>query len=240
MIFKKIVCILILAFSLPFCSAAQNLSLIDYKSELGGHIGKTTYFGQIGGGTNTLRNTFGIYYRKALYKRFTISLNYEYLPLGANDSLSKNMEIQQRGFNFYRTFHEISFSLEYFFKSKNPYQYKMPKINPYIAIGMGYILNLPTDHNNFKSYDYNYVKQVDQFFPITTIPMHIGIQYAYQHNLLFFSEINFRFTSSDLIDHFGNAEPEKTKYGIFMPTNLGNDKFISFKIGFSKIIESQY
>jgi hypothetical protein len=99
---------------------------------------------------------------------------------------------------------------------------------------------VPTDNNNFKSYDYNYVKQVDQFFPITTIPMHAGIQYAYQHNLLFFSEINFRFTSSDLIDHFGNAEPEKTKYGIFMPTSKGHDKFVSFKIGFSKIIESQY
>lgn len=85
MIFKKIVCILILAFSLPFCSTAQRLSLIDYKSEYGGHIGTSTYFGQIGGGTNTLRNTFGIYYRKALYKKFTISLNYEYIPLGAND-----------------------------------------------------------------------------------------------------------------------------------------------------------
>jgi len=115
-----------------------------------------------------------------------LSMNYEYIPLGADDLLSSNKEIIDRAFQFFRTFHEISFGMEYFFYENHPYSFHKVKYNPYVGIGMGYILNLPKDENNFKKYNYDYIKIADQFIPIATIPIHVGLQYNYNQNLRFF------------------------------------------------------
>jgi len=238
MIKKRIIPILFLM--LPCFAFAQNLSLLDYRGEWGAHIGTTSYFGQIGTGVNNFRSNFGLFYRKNLTQQFTLSMNYEYIPLGADDLLSSNKEIFDRGFQFFRTFHEISFGMEYFFYENHPYSFHKVKYNPYVGIGMGYILNVPKDENNFKKYFYDYIKLVDQFIPIATIPIHVGVQYNYNQNLRFFGEIDYRFTSSDVIDHFGNEEVEKTLYGNYTPANIGNDQFVSFKLGISKLIVYRY
>jgi len=207
MIKKQLIPILFLM--LPCFAFAQNLSLLDYRGEWGAHIGTTSYFGQLGSGVNNFRPNFGIFYRKNLLPNLTLSMNYEYIPLGANDTLSNNYETLSRGFEFFRTFHEISFGIEYFFNQNHPYSFHKVKFNPYVGIGMGYILNLPKDENNFKKYNYDYIKLADQFIPIATIPIHVGVQYNYSQNLRLFGEIDYRFTSSDVIDHFGNEEVEK-------------------------------
>ncbi len=238
MIKKRIIPILFLM--LPCFAFAQNLSLLDYRGEWGGHIGSTSYFGQLGSGVNNFRPNFGIFYRKNLLPNLTLSMNYEYIPLGANDTLSNNYETFQRGFEFFRTFHEISFGIEYFFYENHPYSFHKVNFNPYVGIGMGYILNIPKDENNFKTYFYPYVQVIDQFIPIATIPIHVGLQYNYNQNLRFFGEIDYRFTSSDVIDHFGNEEVEKTLHGNFTPANNGNDRFVSFKLGVSKLIVYRY
>jgi len=238
MIKKRLIPILFLM--LPCFAFAQNLSLLDYRGEWGGHIGTTSYFGQLGSGVNNFRPNFGIFYRKNLLPNLTLSMNYEYIPLGANDTLSNNYETLSRGFEFFRTFHEISFGVEYFFNENHPYSFHKVKFNPYVGIGMGYILNVPKDENNFKTYFYDYVKVIDQFIPIATIPIHVGLQYNYNQNLRFFGEIDYRFTSSDVIDHFGNEEVEKTLHGNFTPANNGNDRFVSFKLGVSKLIVYRY
>jgi len=167
-------------------------------------------------------------------------MNYEYIPLGADDLLSSNKEIIDRGFQFFRTFHEISSGIEYFFYQNHPYSFHKVKYNPYAGIGMGYILNVPKDENNFKKYNYNYNKIADQFIPIATIPIHVDLQYNYNQNVRFFGEIDYRFTSSDVIDHFGNGEVEKTLHANFTPANIGNDQFVSFKLGVSKLIFYRY
>lgn len=238
MIKKRLIPILFLM--LPCFAFAQNLSLLDYRGEWGGHIGTTSYFGQLGSGVNNFRPNFGIFYRKNLLPNLTLSMNYEYIPLGANDTLSNNYETLSRGFEFFRTFHEISFGVEYFFYENHPYSFHKVKFNPYVGIGMGYILNVPKDENNFKTYFYDYVKVIDQFIPIATIPIHVGLQYNYNQNFRFFGEIDYRFTSSDVIDHFGNEEVEKTLHGNFTPANNGNDRFVSFKLGVSKLIVYRY
>jgi len=233
--------LLIILFTLTFSiiSKAQYTSLLEYHGEFGSSLGATTYFGQIGGETHTYRANFGFYFRKKLADHIAIRLNYEYIPLGANDSLSNNPIVLQRGFQFFRPFHEIGFLIEYYLKSQK-LRYNQLKFNPYIGIGMGYILNVPKDFNNFKTYKFAYEKWQDQYIPIATIPFNIGFQYPINSNLSLYSEFTYRYTTSDLIDNFGNADPISTKNGTFKPSKIGNDKFISIKVGISKTLVYRY
>ncbi len=223
----------------PYVAFTQNFGLKEYRGELGAALGATTYFGQIGGGTNTYRGNFGFYYRKIMSDHIAVRINYEYIPLGAKDSISSNPEIRQRGFEFFRPFHDIGFSLEYFFKSQE-LRYHSIHFNPYIGIGMSYILNVPNDYNNFKTYKFRIEKLQDQYAPIATIPLNLGFQYSLKNNLIVFSEITYRYTTADIIDNFGNSDAITTKNGTFKPAKNGNDRFVSYKIGISRSIVKKY
>ncbi len=240
MYFRRFIIIIFFVITTSYISFAQFISLNEYKGEYGAGVGTTTYFGQIGGATKTYRTNFNLYFRKILTQKLSVRINYEYLPLGANDSLSKNIAVKQRGFNFYRPFHELSFLLEYFFENQNPLQVKYNKITPYAGIGMGYILNVPKDYNNFKTYKFDYEKIQDQYLPIFTVPINVGVKYISKNNLHLFSEITYRFTSSDKIDNFGDGEIIDTKNGTFKSTKNTNDRIISVKMGVFKTILNKY
>ena len=237
---KKLSLFIVLAALTPLLSFGQYISLNEYKGELGTSIGTTTYIGQIGGESQTYRANFNLYFRKILTPQFSLRINYECLPLGANDSSSKNFAYIQRGFSFYRPFHELSFLFEYYFEKQNALQIKYNKVVPYIGIGMGYILNLPKDYNNFKTYNFEYEKLQDQYFPIFTIPLNLGIKYATKNNLNIFTEATYRVTSSDQIDNFGDGESIATKNGTFASSKNKNDRIFSFKIGLFKTILNKY
>jgi hypothetical protein len=155
------------------------------------------------------------------------------LPLGANDYLSKEPQIQQRGFKFYKTFHEINFLLEYFF-SDIRYLNAENHLIPYVGIGMGYMLNEPTDNNNFDSYTSLQQVLVNQFWPICTIPVNVGFNYRLTNNISIFSEFTYRFTTSDFVDDFSSANPITTPSSTFKAMNQGKDNLYSIKIGVSK------
>lgn len=212
---------------------SQHISLMQYYGELGGAIGTTTYIGQIGGGVKTYRSNFNIHYRKLLTNKFGVRINYEYLPFGANDSLSNQPAIQARGFQFYKTFHEFNFLLEYFFNNIRYINYENHFI-PYVGIGMGYMLNEPTDNNNFDSYASIQQIFVNQFWPICTIPINVGFNYRLTNNINIFSEFSYRFTTSDLVDDFSAANQIITPSGTFKARNQGKDNLYSIKIGVSK------
>lgn len=214
---------------------SQHISLMQYYGEIGTGIGTTTYLGQIGGEEKTYRTNFSLLYRKLLTDRFGVRINYEYVPLGANDSLSLHTEIYNRGFKFYRTFHEINFLFEYFF---NDVRYLVSKnhLIPYFGIGMGYLLNEPTDDNNFKSF--TTIQQItqDQFWPICTIPINIGISYRLTNNLNFFGEFMYRYTTSGFIDGFDISSPIAINNRTYTTFNNGNDRFFSLKFGLTKTL----
>ena len=206
---------------------------MQYYGEIGGGIGAANYIGQIGDGAKNYTPTYNIFYRKLLANRFGVRINYEYLPLRASDSLSKNPQILSRGFKFYKTFHEVNFLLEYFFKDSY-YLNAENHLMPYVGIGMGYMLNVPTDQNNF---DYNsslLQVTINQFWPVCTIPVNMGFIYRTKNNLNIFGEFTYRFTTSDLLDDFSADAPITTSRGVFNAKHSGNDKLYSLKIGISK------
>ncbi len=232
--------VLILIFILvPIYTFAQQSSLMEYKGEIGANIGTTTYFGQIGGETHSYSANFGFYFRKITADHIGVRINYEYVPLGANDSLSNNTTIKQRGFQFFRPFHELGFSIEYFLKNQQ-IKYNLIKFNPYVGVGMSYILNLPNDFNNFKTYNLLLDKYKDQFIPIVAFPINIGFQYPIKKDISLYSELTYRYTTSDVIDNFGSSDPITTINGTYIAAKNGNDKYMSFKIGISKILNFRY
>jgi hypothetical protein len=223
----------------PRCLYSQQISLLEYYGEIGTGIGTSTYLGQIGGEKKSYRTNFNFLYRKLLTDKLGVRINYEYIPLGANDSLSYYTEIYNRGFKFYRTFHEINFLLEYFFYDVR-YSSSRNHLIPYVGIGMGYMLNEPTNDNNFIRY--TTIQQIaqDQFWPICTIPINIGLSYRLTYNINFFSEFMYRYTTSGFIDGFDKSSPVTTKNGTYTTYNNGNDRFFSVKIGVTKTLIKKF
>lgn len=232
MLFRKKYLIIIIFFFLPILIFSQHVSLMKYNGELGGGMGTTTFIGQVGGEIKLYRANFNFYYKKFLTDRFGVRVNYEFLPLGGNDSLSKNQEVLKRGFRFYRTFHEFSFFLEYFFEDVK-YLNSKNHLIPYVGIGMGYLLNEPTNDDNFSYYSTIQEINQSQFWPICTIPINLGLSYRFVNDFNIFSEFTFRFTTSDFIDNFGSQTPIVAKNGTFFANNYGHDKVCSIKLGIS-------
>ena len=209
---------------------AQHLSITQYMGEFGVHVGEVTHKGDIAPDKKFYRPNFGFYYYKKLDKHLSINLSYEYVPLGANDAKSSNLFYQKRKFNFYRSFQEIAVLWGYHFNPVNTQFLKKP-ISPYINIGMGYMLNVPTDNNNFMFYQFAGEKLRDQIWPILSYPMALGIQYPLDPTLSLFTEFDFRATSSDALDHFGSDFPVVIGTKTYTAPNNGYDYFYSFKIG---------
>ncbi len=212
---------------------------MQYKGEFGGGIGTSSYMGQIKGGFKSYKANFNLFYKKFLSENFSVRFNYEYVPLTANDAFSKQKQIIERDFNFYRTFHEFNFMFEYFFKDVK-YLNSENHVIPYVGVGFGYLLNVPTNKNNFITYTSDIQKYTEQFWPICTMPINFGLNYRLKNNINLLSEVTFRFTTSDLLDNFSATDPITTANGIFNAKNSGNDKFYSIKFGVSKSLFNLY
>lgn len=223
----------------PLFLFAQHSSLMKYNGEIGGGIGPATYVGQIGEGSHSYTTNFNFFYRKLLTNRFGVRINYEYIPLTANDSLSNNPQIISRGFKFYKDFHYINFSLEYFFRDIR-YLNSANHLIPYVGVGMGYMLNELADHNNFDNYLTLQQVTVNQFWPVCTVPVNLGFNYRLKNNINFFGEFTYHFTTSDLLDDFSAATPVPTNKGLFIAQNKGKDQFYSLKLGISKSFFTVY
>jgi hypothetical protein len=234
---KYFICVTFLL--LPTIIFSQNISLMEYNGELGGGLGTSSYIGQIGGGVPSYRTNFNFFYKKFLTEKFSVRINYEYVPLGANDANTKQAQIKLRGFDFYRTFHEMNFLFEYFFDDIR-YLNSENHIIPYVGVGFGYLLNAPTNNNNFITYTSDQQRYTDQFWPICTMPINLGISYRFKNNINLFSEFTLRLTTSDLIDNFSATDPITTASGTFYASKKGNDKFYSIKFGISKSLFNVY
>jgi len=209
---------------------AQHLSVTQYIGEFGLHVGGVTHKGDIATDKNFYRPNFGFYYYKKLDKHLSVNFSYEYVPLGANDAKSSNVLNQKRNFNYYRSFQELAILWGYHF---NPIETRLLQkpISPYINVGMGYLLNVPTDNNNFMFYKYDGEKLRDQIWPILTYPIALGIQYPIDPTLSLYTEFDFRATSSDALDHFGSDFPVVIGSKTYTAPANGYDYFYSFKLG---------
>ena len=133
----------------------------------------------------------------------------------------------------------MNFLLEYFFNDIR-YLNSENHIIPYVGVGFGYLLNVPTNKNNFITYTSDQQRYTEQFWPICTMPINLGISYRLKNNINLFSEFTLRLTTSDLIDNFSASDPIMTANGTFGASKNGNDKFYSFKIGMSKSLFKQF
>lgn len=221
---------LIMQFIVAQSLFAQHLSVTQYVGEFGLHIGGVTHKGDIASDKNFYRPNFGFYFYKKLDKHLSVNFSYEYVPLGANDANSSNILYQKRNFNYYRSFQELAILWGYHFNPVETGFLKKP-FSPYINIGMGYLLNVPTDNNNFMFYKFDGEKLRDQIWPILSYPIALGIQYPLDPAFSLFTEFDFRATSSDALDHFGSDFPVVIGTKTYTAPNNGYDYFYSFKIG---------
>jgi hypothetical protein len=229
-IVKFLISFFILQLTIAQTVFSQHLSLTQYRGEFGLHVGTVTHKGDIAPDKKFYRPNFGFYYYKLLDKHLSVNFSYEYVPLGANDAGSSNVILQKRNFNYYRSFQEMAILWGYHFNPIETRVFKKP-ISPYINVGMGYLLNVPTDNNNFMFYKYDGEKLRDQIWPILTYPIAVGIQYPLQPSLSLFTEFDFRMTSSDAVDHFGSDFPVIIGAKTYTAPSNGYDYFYSFKVG---------
>ena len=219
-------------------TSGQTISWRRYDGELGMSVGSASYIGQIGGEHSSYQRNFGLYYRKFLGNQFSVRINYEYIPLGANDTLSHDPQIKRRGFQFDRTFQDFNVQFEYCFNdfrlmTKDAY------FTPYIGIGLGYMLNVPTYNNNFIQFNNLQDLYTAQYWPICSIPLSAGISYRFSNDYALFTEFSYRFTTSSKIDDFDGDAVVLTDHGNYTASNT-KDRFFSFKIGVSKSFIKTY
>jgi hypothetical protein len=239
MYFRKLapILIVILLHSSQLCS--QHVSLIKYCGELGVGVGEAIYTGEIGGNKFSNRHNFSFLARKLLTRKFGVRVNYEFVPLSGNDSLSRDLHILKRGFKFYRTFHELNVLFEYFFsdiKYLNTDNYFIPNV----GIGMGYMLNMPVDYNNF---EYNATTRnltFSQYWPICTLPVSFGLTYRLKNGFNFYGVFMYRYTTSGFIDKFDHSVPISVFENTYIAKKNGHDIFFTFKVGIVKTFIKKY
>lgn len=225
-------------FSLLFFATnvhAQHLQLIENKGEFGAFAGQASYNGDLAPNLQFLAFNYGGFYKKQLNDYVGLRLNYELVPLGAIDSLTSstmNSYVHGRSLFFKTTYQEISLMAElYFLKFINGN--KNLRFSPYLGFGAGYMSALK-DTSNYPAGNPSKAPKV------ITVPLNLGFKYNLAGSFNFFGEFTYRFTSSDLVDHFGDNNIY-SKGGIdYQASTSGRDQFFSAKLGLSYNLQRIY
>jgi len=208
---------------------AQYVQLIENKGEFGAFAGQASYNGDLAPNLQFIALNYGGFYKKQLNDYVGLRLNYEILPLGAIDSLTskyKNAYVHERGLYFKTTYQEISLMAElYFLKFINGN--KKFRFSPYLGFGLGYMSALKDTSNIFLAGSPTVAPK------IITVPLNLGFKYNVVGSFNIFGEFTYRFTSSDLIDHFADNDTYKPGLTSYQASTTGRDQFFSAKLGLS-------
>ena len=211
--------------------SAQHISLVENKGEVGVMGGASYYRGDIANDVLFYKPNFGAFYKKQLNDYIGIRFNYEYISVGANDVQSFNFYNYKRALYFTRVSHDLSIMGEFNFlrfinKNRN-YSF-----TPYLGFGFGGWKSI-SGTNNIE----NPTTQRTFVFPLN-----LGFKYNMFGNFNLFSEVTYRFTSSDKIDYFADDNQHfvtRSKLN-FQPSASGNDQYFSAKMGISYTLISVY
>lgn len=208
---------------------AQHLQLIENKGEFGAFAGQASYNGDIAPNLQFLALNFGGFYKRQLNDYVGIRLNYEIISLGAFDSLTANnmnAYVHGRSLFFKTTYQDISLMTElYFLKFINGNQNY--RFSPYLGFGVGYLSALKDTSNYMPG-------GLPSKAPnVITMPINLGFKYNILGSFNIFGECTYRFTNSDLIDHFGDNNIYSKAGTNYQPSTSGNDQFFSAKLGLS-------
>ena len=204
--FYILVCFLCMA----LIGQGQHLQLVENRGELGIFAGKSGYIGDIAPQLFFYKNSFGVYYKKQFNDYGGVRLNYERIQVGANDTLSTNIYVKNRGFAFTRNFHDISLMGEFNFIRYLPGN-KTYRFTPYLGFGVGYLLVSGKEKKDiyFLSNKMSNVFVDSATYPLT-VPtkgfIHFPVQFGFKYNLSrrwnLQVEAIHRFINSDEVDFF--------------------------------------
>jgi len=209
---------------------AQHLQLIENRGELGVFAGQASYNGDLAPSLQFLTTNFGVFYKRQLNDYVGLRLNYEIVPLGAFDLLtgdSINSRLRGRNLYFKTTYQDISLMTELYFL-KFIYGNKKYRFSPYLGFGVGYLSPIK-DASNYK----NLAGEYTQAPNIITMPLNIGFKYNVVGSFNLFSELTYRFTNSDELDHFGDKDSHLNDGLNYQASTSGKDQFFSAKLGLS-------
>jgi outer membrane protein W len=209
---------------------AQHLQLIENRGELGVFAGQASYNGDLAPSLQFLSTNFGVFYKRQLNDYVGLRLNYEIVPLGAFDLLtgdSINSRLRGRDLYFKTTYQDISLMTELYFL-KFIYGNKKYRFSPYLGFGVGYSSPIK-DASNYK----NLAGEYTQAPNIITMPLNIGFKYNVVGSFNLFSELTYRFTNSDELDHFGDKDSHLNGGLNYQASTSGKDQFFSAKLGLS-------
>ena len=208
---------------------AQYLQLVENKGEFGVFAGQASYNGDLAPNLQFLSLNFGGFYKRQLNDYVGLRLNYEIVPLDADDALTPstvNSYVRGRSLFFQTTYQDISLMTEiYFLKFINGN--KKYRFSPYLGFGVGYLSPLK-DFSNYK------ISGVSTKAPnMITMPLNIGFKYNVVGSFNVFGECTYRFTNSDQLDHFGDQDIHPNGGINYQASTSGKDQFFSAKLGLS-------
>ena len=238
-------CIFCFLISMTHLAQAQHLQLLENRGELGIFGGQASYRGDIASGIFTFKNSYGAFYKKQYNDYAGFKLNYEQIQLGTNDTLSSNLYIRRRGFNFSRQFHDISLMGEFYFTRFIPGN-KAYRFTSYLGIGAGYMLEsgkgeMPElNVASSLGVEYKFLDTVNKSKGYLNFPIQLGFKFNLTRHWNIFGELMYRFVASDDLDYFAdgrifqhyNASAPANTYN-FQGSQSGKDQFFSVKGGIS-------
>ncbi len=209
---------------------AQYLQLVENKGEIGLFAGQSSYNGDIAPNLQFFALSYGGFYKKQLNDYIGLRATYELHTLGGFDSLTAktmNLYVHDRSLYFRTTYQDISLMMElYFLKFINGN--KNFRCSPYMGFGIGYLSPMK-DTSNFKDINGNTTYAPN----IITMPLNLGFKYNITGSWNLFAEATYRFTNSDVLDHFGDTDSHSVGTINYQASTSGKDQYFSAKLGIS-------
>lgn len=209
--FKKIVLFAVISVAVIRAQAQYTDSYVQ-EGEIGGAIGLAHYFGDLNTRAAINRPKFsgGIFFRKQLNNYIALKLAGNYALVGYSDIYSKNEVQRRRNLSFNSNIWELALSGEFnffrFLPGVEGYNY-----TPYVSLGLGMFSYDPYTYLNGTKY---YLRSIGTEGQGSTaypgkkpygstalcIPLAIGFKYAISPSLNIFTELGYRFTTTDYLD----------------------------------------
>jgi hypothetical protein len=178
--------------------------------EIGVFIGGSNFIGDVGSTTYISPNkpAFGLLYKWNKSPRHSYRFSYTQSKIAANDSDSKEVSRNQRGYHFENSVKEVSLGLEFNFFDFNLHDMK-PKITPYVHSGISYF-------RHDELYVVSGQTKKEERSGSFAIPFNLGVKSNISRNFIIAAEVGARYTFTD------NLDGSNPKDDNFKPLQFGN------------------
>jgi Domain of unknown function (DUF6089) len=193
-------------------SKAQLFETFVHQGELGVSVGLGHYFGDLNPdlAINAPKFAAGVFYRKQINNYVGVKISGNYTFLGYSDTYSSNATQRRRNLSFNTDVWELSVAGDFNFYEFHPgfWEYRY---TPYVSLGLGVFSFDPYAYLNSKKYFLQPLGTEGQGSPLypskkpysliaVSIPVGVGFKYALNERINLFTELCFRFTTTDYLD----------------------------------------